>query len=163
MKTTDHMTSDIIISDCEPRYFDAFRALNAAWISKYFTMEASDYKVLDNPQQYILDNGGHILVALRDGIVLGVCALLRTPDKEYDYELAKMAVTPEAQGLKIGYKLGVACIERAKEMGAVSIYLESNTALVPAISLYRKLGFEEVTGFPTPYARCNIKMLLRLP
>ena len=41
---------------------------------------------------------------------------------------------------------------------ATRLYLESNTSLVPAISLYRKLWFREVTGGASPYARCDIRM-----
>jgi hypothetical protein len=40
------------------------------------------------------------------------------------------------------------------------VYLESNTILEPAIRLYRKLGFDEFVGEPSPYARCNIQMVL---
>ena len=36
------------------------------------------------------------------------------------------------------------------------------TVLTPAINLYRKLGFVRVVGPPSPYARCNIRMELRL-
>ena len=58
--------------------------------------------------------------------------------------------------------LGTAIIEKARTLGARGIYLESNTILKPAISLYHKLGFKKVTGHPTPYARCNIQMGLPL-
>ncbi|MEE8062491.1 MAG: GNAT family N-acetyltransferase, partial [Gemmatimonadales bacterium] len=74
------------------------------------------------------------------------------------YELAKMAVSPEAQGKGIGWLLGQAVLDRARELGATTVYLESNTVLEPAIALYRKLGFKRVTGAPSPYARCNIQM-----
>ncbi len=74
----------------------------------------------------------------------------------------KMAVSPKAQGKNIGWLLGRAAIECARAKGARSLYLESNTILKPAISLYRKLGFEKVTGRATPYERCNIQMELIL-
>jgi len=78
------------------------------------------------------------------------------------YELAKMAVSPKAKGKGIGYLLGKACIAKAKQMGANKLYLESNTILKPAISLYHKLGFKKVTGIPSPYERCNIQMELEI-
>ena len=80
----------------------------------------------------------------------------------YDFELAKMAVSPKAQGKNIGWLLGQAIIEKAKALGASGIYLESNTILKPAINLYHKLGFQKVAGHPTPYERCNIQMELKL-
>ncbi|WP_244950810.1 GNAT family N-acetyltransferase [Pedobacter suwonensis] len=83
-------------------------------------------------------------------------------DGEYDFELAKMAVSPKAQGKNVGFLLAKAIIEKAKSLGAAKIYLESNTILKPAINLYHKLGFQKVPGKPTPYARCNIQMELNL-
>ncbi|MEL6635315.1 MAG: helix-turn-helix domain-containing GNAT family N-acetyltransferase [Bacteroidota bacterium] len=145
-----------------PEYRRAFHDLNEEWIQRYFTMEATDYQSLDHPDTYILDPGGVILVALYRGEPVGVCALIVMEDPAYDFELAKMAVSPRAQGRGIGWRLGRAIIDRAREMGAQKLYLESNTVLTPAIKLYQKLGFRKITGHPTPYSRCNIQMELLL-
>ncbi|MEO0433444.1 MAG: GNAT family N-acetyltransferase, partial [Cyanobacteria bacterium J06656_5] len=67
-----------------------------------------------------------------------------------------------AQGKGIGWLLGQAAINRARELGAETIFLESNTVLKPAINLYQKLGFRKVVGQPSPYQRCNIQMELKL-
>ncbi len=83
---------NIRIVDYEPAYKAVFKDLNVEWISTYFVMEAADYKALDNPETYILEKGGHILVALYNDEPVGVCALIKTQnDPEMDYELAKMA------------------------------------------------------------------------
>jgi DNA-binding MarR family transcriptional regulator/GNAT superfamily N-acetyltransferase len=150
------------IVDYQPKYQKAFRDLNEEWISKYFKMEEADYKALDNPKGYILKNGGHIYVALYDDVPVGVCALIKMDDPVYDFELAKMAVSPLAQGKNIGWLLGQAVIKKAKLLGASKLYLESNTILAPAINLYHKLGFQKVVGHATPYERCNIQMELLL-
>jgi DNA-binding MarR family transcriptional regulator len=150
----------ITIVEYQPEYQTAFRSLNEEWISTYFKMETADYKALDDPKGYILDNGGSILVALLDGEPVGVCALVKMKDPDYDFELAKMAVSPRAQGKNIGWLLGQAIIEKANTLGAAKLYLESNTLLKPAINLYHKLGFEKVAGRATPYERCNIQMEL---
>lgn len=147
---------NIQIIDYTPNYQADFKAINEEWISKYFVMESTDYKSLDHPQEYILDKGGHIFMALLNGEAVGACALIKMSDVRY--ELAKMGVRPQAQGHGIGWKLGQASLTRAKELGAASVYLESNTVLAPAINLYRKLGFKEIFDEPTPYARCNIQM-----
>ncbi|MEO3408319.1 GNAT family N-acetyltransferase [Mucilaginibacter sp. CAU 1740] len=144
----------------EPRYAKNFRDLNEEWISQYFKMEEADFRALDNPDSYIIEKGGTILVALYNGEAVGVCALVKMEDPEYDFELAKMAVSPKAQGKNIGYLLGKAIIDKAKTQGARKLYLESNTILKPAISLYRKLGFTKVAGRPSPYERSNIQMEL---
>lgn len=152
----------IEIVNYDSSYKEVFRDLNVEWISTYFKMEASDYMALDNPDSYILENGGQILVALLNKEPVGVCALIKMNDPSYDFELAKMAVAPKAQGKKIGWIIGEAIKDKARSMGAKTLYLESNTILAPAISLYRKLGFVEVFGRNTPYERCNIQMALDL-
>ncbi|SEJ29172.1 transcriptional regulator, MarR family with acetyltransferase activity [Dyadobacter koreensis] len=144
------------------KYQKAFRALNVEWISTYFKMEENDYKSLDDPDGYILSKGGYILVALYEGEPVGVCALIKMDDPEYDFELAKMAVSPKAQGKNVGWLLAQAIIKKAEELGSKRLYLESNTILKPAINLYHKLGFQKVAGRPTPYERANIQMELIL-
>lgn len=74
----------------------------------------------------------------------------------------KMAVSPDVQGKSIGWLLGQAVVNAAKELGASKLYLESNTLLKSAINLYHKLGFKKVVGRATPYTRCNIQMELML-
>lgn len=155
-------SKDVQIVEYQPEYQEAFRALNEEWISTYFEMEEADYKALDNPKEYILDKGGKIFVALYNNEPLGVCALIKMNDGNYDFEMAKMAVSPKAQGKSIGWLLGQKLVDTAKELGASKIYLESNTILKPAINLYYKLGFEKVAGHATPYKRCNIQMELDL-
>ncbi|UTX48976.1 helix-turn-helix domain-containing GNAT family N-acetyltransferase [Chryseobacterium sp. MA9] len=155
-------SKNVKIVEYEPKYQSAFKALNEEWISTYFEMEDADYKALDNPEEYILNKGGKILVALYNEEPLGVCALIKMNDPYYDFELAKMAVSPKAQGKNIGWLLGQAIIRKAKDSGASKIYLESNTLLKPAINLYYKLGFQKVTGRSTPYQRCNIQMELNV-
>ncbi|MDC6351055.1 GNAT family N-acetyltransferase [Zeaxanthinibacter sp. PT1] len=146
----------------QPEYRQAFRELNEAWIKQYFKIEESDRKALGDPQGYILYQGGFILVALEGEAVVGVCAMIAMPGNPGTFELAKMAVAPSTQGKGVGYKLGMAVIEEARQRGAEKVYLESNTVLVPAIALYRKLGFKETKGYASPYERCNIQMEIRL-
>lgn len=155
-------SKQVLIVEYEPQYQSAFKSLNEEWISTYFEMEEADYKVLDNPKEYILDKGGKIFVALYNNDPVGVCALIKINDSDYDFEMAKMAVSPKAQGKNIGWLLGQAVINTAKELGASKIFLESNTILKPAINLYQKLGFRKIAGHPTPYKRCNIQMELNL-
>jgi DNA-binding MarR family transcriptional regulator/GNAT superfamily N-acetyltransferase len=145
----------------QPKYQKAFRDLNEEWITTYFKMEKPDYDALDHPKKYILERGGFIFVALSGDKPVGVCALIKRDDLKA-YELAKMAVSPEARGKNIGYLLGKAVIEKAQALKADRLFLESNTILKPAINLYLKLGFQKIVGPPTPYERCNIQMELKL-
>ena len=155
-------SKDVQIVEYEPKYQSAFKALNEEWITTYFEMEEVDYMALDNPKEYILDKGGKIFVALYNNEPVGVCSLIKMNDSDYDFELAKMAVSPEAHGKNIGWLLGRTVVNTAREMGASKIYLESNTILKPAINLYQKLGFRKIPGNSSPYKRCNIQMVLNL-
>lgn len=153
--------ASIRIVDYGDRYRAAFQALNTAWIEEYFQMEDADRRALGDPANSIIAPGGHILVALAGAEAIGVCALLRREDGAV-YELAKMAVAARRQGQGVGEKLARAAIAWARGRGARRLYLESNTRLTPAIRLYRKLGFVEVVGRQSPYARSNIQMEMPL-
>lgn len=152
----------IEIVNYAPSYQQAFKTLNEAWITKYFVMEESDRKALEQPDEYIVKPGGHIFIALSDNEPVGTCALIRMTEGIYDFELAKMAVDSKAQGKGIGWELGRAAVKRAKECHATRLYLESNSALRPAVTLYRKLGFRDSAARPSPYSRCDVQMELLL-
>ncbi|WP_375436740.1 GNAT family N-acetyltransferase [uncultured Hymenobacter sp.] len=151
---------DLRILDYEPVHQPVFRALNEEWITQFFAMEAPDYQMLDKPQHYILEPGGAILMAEHQGQLVGTCALLH--EGHGVFELAKMAVSPAAQGLGIGYALGQAAVAKARQLGAHQLELLSNSRLTPALALYRKLGFRHVPAPAGPYQRTDVKMVLDL-
>lgn len=99
-------------------------------------------------------------MAMYNNEVVGTCALIN--DGNGVFELAKMAVTPKAQGLKIGKLLGEAAIQKARQAEAVKVYLVSNRKLETALNLYKRLGFIEVPMPPSIYERANIKMEIEL-
>ena len=152
--------ANITIIGYEPAHQPAFRALNYEWISHYFTIEPIDKAMLDDPEGYILAPGGHLFMAQRGTEVVGTCALIK--EHEGVYELAKMAVSPRAQGLGIGKLLGQVIIAKARELGAHRVELLSNSRLTPALALYEKPGFRHVPAPPTAYQRTDVKMVLDL-
>jgi len=69
----------------------------------------------------------------------------------------------QQQHIRIGFLLGSALIEKARDRGFTRIVLEGNTKMAASISLYRKLGFKEVPlnkiiNTNTLHTRCNIFM-----
>ena len=68
------------IVEFAPEHAQAFRALNEAWIAKYFVIEPKDREVLDDPQGRIVAQGGRIFMAVRDGRAVGCAALLKMAD-----------------------------------------------------------------------------------
>lgn len=158
------MNTEIIskaeILDFTPEFASKFKELNEEWISRYFVMEEADHQSLSNPQHYIIEQGGYILMARYNGEIVGTCALIN--EGKGIFELAKMAVSPKAQGIKIGKLLGEAAVQKARQAGAIMLYLVSNRRLTTALNLYNKLGFVEVPMSPSIYARADIKMVLKL-
>jgi ribosomal protein S18 acetylase RimI-like enzyme len=143
-----------------PEHRAAFRDLNLEWIGRYFEVEAEDRRILDDPEAHVLGPGGAILMALDRDRSVGTGALVRMGPHEF--ELAKMAVTPAAQGRGIGRRICVELIALARELGAHRLELLSHRSLEPAIALYRSLGFREIPLGDVPYRRANIRMELAL-
>jgi GNAT superfamily N-acetyltransferase len=147
-----------------PDHRVAFRDLNLAWIERWFVVEPRDRHELEDPEGHILASGGWIFIAeseTAEGIeVVGTCALLSEHDGAR--ELVKMAVKESAKGRGVGRALGDAAISAARADGVARVELMSNTKLVPAIALYRRLGFVEVPMPMSDYERANIAMELRL-
>lgn len=154
--------TDVAIIPYEARYQPDFKRLNMEWISRYFAVEPHDLEQLEQPDTYILPNGGQIILAKLGEEIVGTIALVSDGPNARSYELAKMVVAPAAQGRGIGRQLGQAALEVARQAGATRVWLESNRVLSPAIALYRQLGFREVPGRPTPYSRANIWMEINL-
>ncbi|MFC6996752.1 GNAT family N-acetyltransferase [Rufibacter roseus] len=154
--TTTASAPAVSIIDYTPAHATHFRSLNQAWIERYFEMEELDHKSLGDPDGYIISKGGHIFMAEYNSEVVGTCALIKVND--ITFELAKMAVTDKVQGLKIGKRLGEAAIQKAKELGAETLFLVSNRRLETALHLYHRLGFVEVPEDLQEYKRADIKM-----
>lgn len=144
----------------QPEFAKDFYSLNVEWLEKYFYVEPYDEKVLSNPQEYVLDPGGFIFFAKYNNEIVGVISII---NQKTFFELSKMAVLPKYQGLKIGLQLMNFCVEFAKNQQWKSITLYSHRKLVPAINLYKKMGFKEIpVEENSHYERSDIKMLLNL-
>ena len=151
---------EVSIIPFEEIYAKQFYNLNVEWLEKYFYVEPYDQKVLSSPKTYIIDKGGFIFFATYNNEIVGTVALI---NQQQFYELSKMAVSPKYHGLKIGQKLIDYCIQFGKEKKWDSITLYSNRKLVPAINLYKKVGFiEQEVEADCHYERSDIKMKLML-
>lgn len=154
--------NSISIVPFSPVYREAFRLLNEEWIKKYFWMEEIDHQVLGNPEKYILEPGGEIFFALYQGEPVGACSLIKRQEGRFDYELSKLGVTSSIQGKGIGERLVRAVIQHAKKLGASRLLIETSTRLIPAVSLYRKLGFRDVPDMRADYERADVFLELDL-
>lgn len=151
----------IVVRDFLPGDEAAFRDINLEWIERYFAVEPKDREVLGDPRKYILDPGGAILLALDGDEPVGAVALIAL--NEGSVELAKMGVRPVAQGKGAGRMLVAAAVAKARTMGVHRVYIETNSALKPAIRLYHEAGFVPLKErLPSPYARADVQLELIL-
>ena len=151
----------VAIVPFRPDHAAAWAALNEAWLAEGgFAVEAKDRKVIDDPQGAILEPGGRIFMAEREGQAIGCCALMTMDDG--GFEVAKMTVSPVARGLGLGRRLLVACEAAARAAGSPRLYLETSSTLKPAGALYRSFGFVDLPPRPSPYARADVWMEKRL-
>lgn len=149
-----------IISTYSPQYKDDFIRLNKAWLEKYFYVEPHDLETFNNIENDIIANGGEIFFCSIDNKIVGTVAVIKVNDKLY--ELAKMAVDENYQGLKLSNLLMEASIEFVKKQNAEKLFLVSNRILKPALNLYLKYNFVEVPMDETDYDRADIQMELIL-
>jgi len=140
----------------------AWRSLNEGWIIEAgFAIEAKDRRVLADAEGEVLERGGHIfIVESESGEPVGCVSLM--PMNDGGFELAKMAIDPKARGAGLAHLLMQACVERATKLGASRLYLETNSQLAPALSLYEAHGFEYLPLQDTPYVRADVFMEKRL-
>ncbi|KQR26757.1 MULTISPECIES: GNAT family N-acetyltransferase [Curtobacterium] len=157
-------TSTVTIADlATPADAEAFRTLNEAWITRYFTLEDEDRVFLSDPVGRVVEQGGAVLVARLDDQVVGCIGVV--PTTPGVFELVKMAVSPDHQGHGTGRKLITAALDRARELGAHRIDLESNAQLTSAVHLYEAFGFRHLREdeiAPSPYVRADVHMTLDL-
>jgi GNAT superfamily N-acetyltransferase len=140
---------------------DAFVRLNREWIERWFRIEDEDRETFRDPHAAIVAPGGQIFFVVERGAALGTCAVVRHAGGTY--EIAKMAVAPEARGRGYGDLLMHAAIGFARERGARRLVIVSNTRLAPAIRLYEKHGFVRVPmQVDARYARADIRLELAL-
>lgn len=156
METTS--LEQVTIIDFEEQYAKDFADLNYEWIDHFFNIEPIDRKYLDHPRTMIIEKGGAIQLAKYGNDIVGTIALVKMSD--HVYELAKMSVSPNLRGMRIGHKLMDACLEKARELNAEMIVILSNRKLKNAIHLYEKYGFIDVGSEDDDYERCDIRMEL---
>ncbi|MBN1005683.1 GNAT family N-acetyltransferase [Amphritea pacifica] len=157
---------DIVIQGWDAELRDDFRRLNLAWLNRYFDghLLERDREALNNPEGYYLAQGGYIWFARHqaDNQVVGCVALARHDNERY--EISKMGVDDSWQTIGVGRRLLMTALDKARELGASEVFLESSSKLERALQLYRNLGFREI---PHPegqsyYDRADIYMTLTL-
>lgn len=131
--------ASVQIIDYEDQYQQNVKALNYEWLLKYDLLEPMDDEYLDYPREMILNKGGFIFLAEIEGQIVGTISAVPTDDG--CMELENFAVTEKMQGQRIGRMLLEKSIETARMLGTRKLSLYTNSQLVNAIELYKKMGF----------------------
>jgi len=151
-------TDSVKIIDFSDDLKEPIKALNFEWLQKYFRVENGDEVSLSDPKEYIINKGGYIFYAKKDGEIVGTVSLLKKGDEIF--ELGKMAVSENSQGFGVGTILLEHCLNFARQKQIKKLILYSNTRLESAIHLYKKYGFVQIELEQGLYERANIKMEL---
>jgi putative acetyltransferase len=122
-------------------------------------------KTTDHLFELFQENGGAYFIAEQDGLVVGGGGIFPSPGLPAGTcELVKMYLLPVARGIGIGATLMNKCMSKAKELGFLSMYIETLPELKKAISVYEKFGFEYLESplGDTGHFGCSVWMLKSL-
>ncbi|HEX2838536.1 MAG TPA: GNAT family N-acetyltransferase [Phycisphaerales bacterium] len=112
---------------------------------------------------------GCILLAVHGSAAIGVVAMrpldpsgIRAEDPTPVCEMKRMYVRPTARGLGAGKALAVELLSRARACGYRMMKLDTEPDFVPAVSLYRSLGFVDIPRYNDDPVSCTLWMGVRL-
>ncbi len=92
--------------------------------------------------------GGLFLVGYRDSEPVAMGGLRHHGDGDgLTVEIKRMYVVPEARGQGLSRVMLAALEDRARQLGAARIVLETGERQPEAISLYESSGYERIPGF----------------
>ena len=122
-------------------------------------------KTTDHLFELFQENGAAYFIAEQEGNIVGGGGIFPSPGLPAGTcELVKMYLLPLARGTGIGATLMNKCMSKAKELGFVSMYIETLPELKKAISVYEKFGFNYLDNplGDTGHFGCSVWMLKSL-
>jgi DNA-binding MarR family transcriptional regulator/GNAT superfamily N-acetyltransferase len=155
------LKEDVIIRDADPADPAALSCLGDYYRLLRETTDGITAEMLPlplpDPERYRGPDGA-FLVAWSEDLPVGCVSLRRLGPKLA--EVKRLWVHPHARGQGLGLRLMRAIEARARDLGYGHARLDSNTALVAAVGLYRSDGWTECDPYTDPPA--NIWMTKRL-
>jgi len=152
-------TPTLTLVNYEKKYYSQLKALTLEWLEKYLSVEPEDEKFIENPEEYVLQKGGFIYIALYNNEVIGTVSLYKVT--AHQYELAKLAITEKYKGLGFGKALVEFAIQKAKSLQAKELVLYTTKRLAAAYNLYLTYGFVD-SSKAQKYLESDSYMVLKL-
>lgn len=119
-----------------------FRAY-AEWLDEDLCFQGFDEEMADFPSTYDV-----LLLGKVAGEAAGAVGVKPLgPKGERACEMKRLYCLPEHQGIGLGRALVQASLGAARELGYRVMRLDTLTRLVPAVTLYRALGFREISAY----------------
>lgn len=141
------------------RYARDVERISREWIERDFVSKDVDEAYYADPEAMVLPAGGEIFLALDGDACVGTCAAKVLADGRI--ELSKLGVTDAAKGRGIGRALCERVLAFARDRGAPTVVLLTNSGLRPALALYESMGFvRRPLPFDQPHMDADVYMEL---
>lgn len=99
-----------------------------------------------NIDAYLPPRGALWLVRDETGhLVATICLKMIRPDAA---EIKRLYVRPAGRGAGLGKRLTETALQRAKDLGATRVLIDTGAWMDSALALYRGLGFVEIPRYP---------------
>lgn len=161
-------TSDYIIREIEQKDNDQIAKVIRAVLIEFGVPKvgtAYEDKALDCMYEtYQKENASYFVIEYQKNII-GGCGIAQLDNFEGNTcELQKMYFLPSARGKGLGSKMITSCLDKAKEIGFESCYLETMPYMHQAQALYKKNGFISLNQpmGNTGHYSCNVWMIKQL-
>jgi putative acetyltransferase len=120
----------------------------AASLTVDLCFQGFEQELLDLPGEYAGPRGA-LLLAWKDGVVAGCCALRPLDSSDYANaaEMKRLFVRPACRGLGLGRLLTEAILDAARAAGFSCVLLDTLDEMESARALYEDLGFVEIPPY----------------
>jgi GNAT superfamily N-acetyltransferase len=139
---------DVTVRTMRPEEADRVGSITLASYDAYGSMRGEYRRYLADPMRR-REGSSDLLVAEVAGQVVGTVTYVLPGDDQWegravfdgDCAFRVLAVAPEAEGLGVGRRLVVTCLERSRALGCARMVITSMAWMDRAHALYRSLGF----------------------
>lgn len=143
------------IIEYQEKYKEDFIQFNTDWIKDNFGyLEEEDINTFNHIEEN-LEKGAMIYFALEGEQVLATC-MAKPSEEDGTWELCKLGSNKHLPHKGAGSAVFEAAMNWAVSHGARKLFILSNSKLKPALHIYEKYGFHEVSLKDYEYVRGDI-------